>query len=254
MAQVDAISEDKATSHRNIYRGKNLGNVFTDEQKAAISSGTFEDLYVGDYWEINGYKWRIVDINYWMKANRPINDVFHLDVNHLTIMPDLPVINSVAYNSTNNAEGYRNSTIRSVTVSTVYDIVKQAFGDDNILRKKEGLLNSVGTNSNGGLTSGSTTVETMVEVPTYESFFGNMPLILPGVVTSIFTNNYLENNIQLAAFRLNPLIIINSEIGIWCRDIRSTTHSIYVSSRRLYGEAGCTETWCGIRPIFGIIG
>ena len=45
--------------HNSIYRGKNLGSVFTDEQKEAVRSGTFDDLFIGDYWNFENvsYNW-----------------------------------------------------------------------------------------------------------------------------------------------------------------------------------------------------
>ena len=64
---LDAVNEIAVTlspiNHRNIFRGKNLGSAVTEEQKTAIQSGTFDDLFVGDYWEIDGVKWRIVDMD-----------------------------------------------------------------------------------------------------------------------------------------------------------------------------------------------
>lgn len=42
--------------HNSIYRGNNLGSTFTQKQATEISSGTFDDLYVGDYWISNVYQ------------------------------------------------------------------------------------------------------------------------------------------------------------------------------------------------------
>lgn len=46
----------KAAMHRNIFRGKMLGTSVTDAQVSAIRDGTFDDLYVGDYWVMPSYK------------------------------------------------------------------------------------------------------------------------------------------------------------------------------------------------------
>ncbi len=40
--------------HNSHFRGKNLGTSITTEQLAAIKSGTYEDLFVGDYWKFPG--------------------------------------------------------------------------------------------------------------------------------------------------------------------------------------------------------
>ena len=42
--------QNNAGFHNSIYRGKNLGADVTDEQWAAIKAGTFDDLFIGDYW------------------------------------------------------------------------------------------------------------------------------------------------------------------------------------------------------------
>ena len=50
---------NNAGAHNAIYRGKNLGTSVTTAQYNAIKAGTFDDLYIGDYWVINGKTWRI---------------------------------------------------------------------------------------------------------------------------------------------------------------------------------------------------
>ena len=45
--------------HNSLFRGKSLGTSVTAAQWAAIGAGTFDDLFIGDYWTINGIVWRI---------------------------------------------------------------------------------------------------------------------------------------------------------------------------------------------------
>ena len=45
--------------HNSIYRGKFLGNSVTEAQWAAIKSGTFDDLWIGDFWYIKG-RWMYI--------------------------------------------------------------------------------------------------------------------------------------------------------------------------------------------------
>ena len=42
---------DYSGCRNSVFRGKNLGSNVTDEQKRAIREGTFDNMYVGDYWE-----------------------------------------------------------------------------------------------------------------------------------------------------------------------------------------------------------
>lgn len=64
---VYALFDGIPQMHREIYRGKNLGGTYTSSQKEAISSGTFHDLWIGDYWTINGHKYYIADFDLFYK-------------------------------------------------------------------------------------------------------------------------------------------------------------------------------------------
>lgn len=69
-ALMSSISELSKMSHKMIYRGKNLGSELTTDQKFEIQNGSFRDLYIGDYWEINGVKYVIVDFDYWYETTK----------------------------------------------------------------------------------------------------------------------------------------------------------------------------------------
>ena len=59
---------NNAGAHNAIYRGKNLGTSVTTAQYNAIKAGTFDDLYIGDYWVINGVTWRIAAFDYYLRC------------------------------------------------------------------------------------------------------------------------------------------------------------------------------------------
>lgn len=46
----------KGIMHRNVFRGKMIGTSVTDTQISAIRDGTFDDLYIGDYWVMPRYE------------------------------------------------------------------------------------------------------------------------------------------------------------------------------------------------------
>lgn len=72
------------TNHTGGIRGQNLGSSYTADQKAAIAAGTFDDIYVGDYWEISGIKYYIVDIDYYLGYGNPTPTSEH----HVIVLPD----------------------------------------------------------------------------------------------------------------------------------------------------------------------
>ena len=104
------------TVKNGIYRGANLGSgdtfalASTENQRAAINSGTFEGLFIGDYWTVGGKVYRIADFNYY----KGIGDSGHaVNYNHVVLVPDASVGND-KMNATNTTSGaYVNSYIYS---------------------------------------------------------------------------------------------------------------------------------------------
>jgi len=96
-----------AGSHNSIYRGKNLGDEVTAVQYVAIAAGTFDDMYIGDYWTINGVNWRIAHFDYWLNCG-DTNTTTH----HVVVVPDT-ILYSAKMNETNTtAGGYLHSKMR----------------------------------------------------------------------------------------------------------------------------------------------
>ena len=61
--RTEILTYNSGALRNCIYRGKNLGTEVTAEQISEIKAGTFRDLWVGDYWEMGGYRWRIGGFN-----------------------------------------------------------------------------------------------------------------------------------------------------------------------------------------------
>ena len=88
-----------AGAHNCVYRGKYLGNALTTEQKAQISAGTFNDLYIGDYWTIDGVNYRIAAFDYWLNSGDT-----SCTKHHVVIVPDSCLYNA-KMNTTNVTTG-----------------------------------------------------------------------------------------------------------------------------------------------------
>lgn len=94
-----------------IWREKNLGKTFTVEQRNAIKNGTFEDLYLGDYWVTNHGKVTIVDFDYWKRYNSVSKP------HHLVVMPTFVESSSdyyVPWSENSNENGYKTCKAREV--------------------------------------------------------------------------------------------------------------------------------------------
>jgi hypothetical protein len=96
-----------AGSHNSIYRGKYLGDEVTADQYVAIAAGTFDDMYIGDYWTINGVNWRIAHFDYWLNSG-DTNNITH----HVVIVPDLALYNTKINETNTTAGGYLHSKMR----------------------------------------------------------------------------------------------------------------------------------------------
>ena len=117
---------DNAGYHNSIYRGKYLGDHVTEDQWLAIHSGTFTDMFIGDYWTINGVNWRIGMFDPWYNVG-DTNFATH----HLGIISDTSLYNA-QYNTSNTTEGgYVGSALYS-GIGTARTTVKNAFGASHV--------------------------------------------------------------------------------------------------------------------------
>lgn len=102
--RTEVLSYASAGLHNSIFRGKNLGNAFTEAQSAAIKAGTFDDIWLGDYWEINNVRYRIAHIDYYFGRQGEFAKYAHPDLDwgenetsrvlphHVLIVPDTGLV------------------------------------------------------------------------------------------------------------------------------------------------------------------
>lgn len=109
------------TNHNGGIRGNNLGSSYTDDQKAAIAAGTFDDIYVGDYWEISGIKYYIADIDYYLGYGNPTPTSDH----HVIVFPD-DVLSAQGY--TMDASYYAASSIFTTYLPAIATQIEATFG------------------------------------------------------------------------------------------------------------------------------
>ena len=109
--------------HNSYPRCKYLGTTITDAQNTAIKNRTYDDLFIGDYWTINGVNWRIVAIDYYYN----IGDT-KFDKGNIIVMPDT-VLYSAQMNTTDTTAGaYGGSLMRTQNLNSARTIAQNAFG------------------------------------------------------------------------------------------------------------------------------
>lgn len=229
-----------AQNHRNIWGGRNLGSSVSVEQRAAIKDGTFDNLFVGDYWVINGVTWRIWDMDYFYRCGDT-----DFTTHHTVVVPDNSLYSHVM-NDTNITEGgYIGAKMYTEGLEQAKTTIKDAFGD-MVLTHRDYLINAV---TNGHPSAGAwfdSEVELMNEIMVY----GCHIYAAMGNGTTVPTK-YTTGKQQFAAAMLNPSIV-NRRYTYWLRDVVSSATFALVRDGGSASCAGASDS-LGVRPYF-IIG
>lgn len=234
---VRNVLADGAAAHNCIYRGKNLGTSVTAEQYAAISSGKFTDLYIGDYWVIKGVTYRIAAFDYYYNCG-DTNFTKH----HVVIVPDTSLYKAQMNTSNVTTGGYTGSAMYKSNLAQAKTTIKAAFGSAHVLTKRELLTNAVNGNTPSGWAWFDSDVELMNEVQAYGSVAwgahdGN-------------GYNVASGDGQFPLFMFDRTKLHNRE-DYWLRDVASATSFSFVY---LGGNASTYNASAafGVRPAFCI--
>lgn len=234
---VRNVLADGAAAHNCIYRGKNLGTSVTAEQYAAISSGKFTDLYIGDYWVINGVTYRIAAFDYYYNCG-DTNFTKH----HVVIVPDTSLYKAQMNTSNVTTGGYTGSAMYKSNLAQAKTTIKAAFGSAHVLTKRELLTNAVNGNTPSGWAWFDSDVELMNEVQAYGSVAwgahdGN-------------GYNVASGDGQFPLFMFDRTKLHNRE-DYWLRDVSSASSFSYVNLNG-YASAYYASLSRGVRPAFCI--
>lgn len=240
---------NNAGAHNAIYRGKSLGSTVTTAQYAAIKAGTFDDLYIGDYWTIGGVNYRIAAFDYYLNSG-DTNCTTH----HVVIVPDTCLYNAQMHNTSSGGYegGAANTTTGGYVGSDMYKsnleqaktTIKSAFSG-HVLKHRIYLTNAV---ANGRASSGAwcdSEVDLMCEQMVYGS-----GIFSPVSDGSNVPANYRVEKSQLPLFQHEPSRICNRN-NWWLRDVITASLFAVVNDD---GGATCTNASNsrGVRPAFCI--
>lgn len=234
---VRNVLADGAAAHNCIYRGKNLGTSVTAAQYAAISSGKFTDLYIGDYWVINGVIYRIAAFDYYYNCG-DTNFTKH----HVVLVPDTSLYKAQMNTSNVTTGGYTGSAMYKSNLAQAKTTIKAAFGSAHVLTKRELLTNAVNGNTPSGWAWFDSDVELMNEVQVYGSVAwgahdGN-------------GYNVASGDGQFPLFMFDRTKLHNRE-DYWLRDVSSATYFSIVNGSGYASDAGASRS-LGVRPAFCI--
>ena len=207
---LESLSTNSIAFHNSYPRCKYLGTSITDAQNTAIKNRTYDDLFIGDYWTINGINWRIVAIDYYYN----VGDT-NFDKGNIIVMPDT-VLYHAQMNATNTTAGaYAGSLMRTQNLSSARTIAQNAFGS-HLANHRIILANAVNSSGPSGWAwYDSDGVELPNEVQIYGTRIWGSAL----KAFDVGTQKY-----QFPLLALAPQFV-NTRQGYWLQDVSSDSVS-----------------------------
>ena len=208
----------------------------TAEQYAQISAGTFEDLFIGDYWTIGNINYRIAAFDYWLNTGDT-----ECTTHHIVLVPDTNLYTASMNNTAVTTGGYVGSKMSTSNLATAKSTINSAFGSTHILNHRELLTNSVSNGTADNSTWKDSTVELM-----------NESMVIGCNILGNSLNETCIDNIQLPLFALSPDRRYSGTTW-WLRCVASSTQFVILSR---FGSVNSisAENTRGVSPVFAIIG
>lgn len=248
-AKIAPLLFNNAGAHNAIYRGKSLGSTVTTAQYAAIKAGTFDDLYIGDYWTIGGVNYRIAAFDYYLNSGDT-----SCTTHHVVIVPDTCLYDAQMHNTSSGGYegGAANTTTGGYVGSDMYKsnleqaktTIKSAFSG-HVLKHRIYLTNAVAN----GRASGGAWCDSEVDLMCEQMVYGS-GIFSPVSDGSNVPANYRVEKSQLPLFQHEPSRICNRATW-WLRDVITASGfaGVHYNGDANYG--GASNSF-GVRPAFCI--
>ena len=258
-----------AYAHNAIYRGKNLTNIYTiDEICTMISAGTFDDLFIGDYFDITiSSEYTASETVRCVLAGFDIyygRNVLFENKHHAVIIPNDCFKSLAAMNSTATTSGAFRGTDMMQTILPVYESALKNVLGDHMIKFETVITSAISTdgasNAGAGFTgcSSQTTgwvlaINLLSEIQVYGS--------------SIFSSSCYEyqrsGDVRFPIFALHPQFVIPNlsvtDKGVstyrmnsyWLRNVVSSTQFALVNYLGYFGaDCAAANLKHGVRPYF----
>lgn len=232
---LESLGANSIAFHNSYPRCKYLGASITDAQNTAIKNRTYDDLFIGDYWTINGVNWRIVAIDYYYN----VGDT-NFDKGNIIVMPDTVLYNAQMNTTNTTAGAYHGSLMRTQNLNSARTIARNAFGS-HLANHRILLANSV---DNSGPNNWNWYDSDGVELPNEVQIYGTRVWGSTLKGWDVATQKQ-----QLPLMALAPQFV-NTRQTYWLQDVSSYSVSSYFAGVSDNGDAdsGLASYSYGVRP------
>ena len=258
---MELLCGNSAQAHNAIFRGKNLTDVYTeDELSAKIQANDWSDLFIGDYIEkeiTTSYggteKVRLLfaHFDYFLTAGDTATTK-----HHIVMVPEDCFATLAQMNETNTTEGGYSGCAMQTTVLPVYAAaLKGALGSTHVLTHRRLLTTSVSATAQStglsatGISNGWAWADVDLCLMSEPMLYGTRAFSSSGY-------DVADGNMQFALFTLAPNKKIahkgfenGSRYDFWLCAVASAAGFAYCAVSGLAGYAGAS-TSTGVRPYF----
>ena len=238
---------DGTQTHNNIFRGANLG-ALNATHIANIQNGSFHDMFIGDYFSINGSNYVIAGINYKKNSGNVGN--------HLVLMPQdwskTPTQTLTPTGGTNKymndtdttAGGFVGSKLYQTYLPQIQTKLESDFGA-HLMTFRTAVSTHV---DDSGVPDKAEWRDAKVGIPNEVMIYGTT---LEGNNKNNAWNNVGDENTQLPLMRLDVTQRNNNGLaGFWLRDIHSSTDFAVAADHNIGFHYGASYPWEGVRAFF----
>lgn len=224
--------------HNQIFRGKHLGDRMTNAQQQAIKTGSFDDLWLGDYWVRNNVRYTIAGFNYWLGQAGITNS-------HVVILAR-GLFDSVKFSTGNMTDVRTTYIISNVVNVTALNRFVDVFGSDKIMSRPHNYVNHF----DGSGVPDNVATDSV-----------KMSLMQPGMLSTagvgaIIRSNYTINNFNDTM--ILPLFLAkpdwrNTTSNHWLNYVFSNGHAAVISTIGAISAVNVTST-AACYPIAAVMG